>query len=119
MTIADGWGSIDKPATDALPSWHDVLDACLALTVPMHIEALRDKPLAEVYALGRDCAAITAQHGDALNYHSSTGLVLSAAANALAIGLACAAVASEGGVAFRGMHWCTRQHDGCEQERAA
>jgi hypothetical protein len=85
------------------PDRPDVLLETLRLAVPMHIEQLRDTDADQLCAIAQDAAVTIGAHGDALQFG---GQHCAAAFNALARGLAAAALTAWGGVTYRGAHWC-------------
>lgn len=80
-----------------------VLRETLALAVPMHIVELHGLPAERLAAIASAAATTIGSHGDALQYG---GKHCQEAFNALARGLAAAALVADGGVDFLGQHWC-------------
>jgi hypothetical protein len=76
----------------------------LRLAVPLHMLELRQLTARERAEIARACAATVASHGDDLQFG---GRHARDAFNALARGLAAAALTAWGGVTFAGVHWCT------------
>jgi hypothetical protein len=80
-----------------------VLGETLRFTVPFHIAEVRDRPVAWLVGEAKRAATILATHGDDMQFggkHSGEAF------NALARGLACAALVADGGVTYAGLHWC-------------
>lgn len=80
-----------------------VLVETLRLAVPMHMDELRGLPHDVLVGIARQSAVTVGSHGDALQFG---GRHCAEAFNALARGLAVAALTAWGGVTFRGLHWC-------------
>jgi hypothetical protein len=103
-TTPGDWGLVDhRPWA----SWRDCLDMLMELTVPLHIHQLRCESFDSLSTLARECAVIIGERGDSLGFHAGKDADISAAANALSIGLAISAVTCSDGVTYRNMHWCT------------
>ncbi|ONK13258.1 hypothetical protein [Streptomyces sp. MP131-18] len=81
----------------------DVLLTTLQLAVPLHREELRDLPSEQLLAIASNAATVLGSHGDALQFG---GKHCREAFNALARGLAAAALTADGGVTWLGAHWC-------------
>jgi len=81
-----------------------VLRETLRLAVPLHIRELDGLPLSVLMAISARSAAVVGTHGDDLQYG---GKHTREAFNALARGLAVAALTAWGGIEFDGLHWCT------------
>lgn len=80
-----------------------VLRETLRLAVPLHVEKLRGLDGEQLAAIANATATTVGSHGDDIQYG---GRHCAEAFNALARGLAAAALAAWGGVTFDGMHWC-------------
>jgi hypothetical protein len=92
-----------KTGHDAADWQRFVLRETLALAVPMHMAEL-ERCSPEVFtAIAGDAATVIGSHGDALQFG---GKQCAPAFNALARGLAAAALIAWGGVTFQGLHWC-------------
>jgi hypothetical protein len=81
----------------------DLLEVTLEAAVPLHIYEIRDRSQRWLLGEAQRCATIVGSQGDVLQYG---GKGCAAAFNALARGLAVAALVSDGGVTWRGQHWC-------------
>lgn len=81
-----------------------VLRETLRLAVPMHIEELRGLDGDRLAEVARSHAMTVGTHGDDLQFG---GRHCAEAFNALARGLAAAALTAWGGITFNGLHWCT------------
>jgi hypothetical protein len=81
----------------------DHLITALQMAVPLHIEQLRHLDPEQLAQLARDQAVTVGTHGDDLQYG---GRHCADAFNALARGLAAAALTAWGGVTIAGAHWC-------------
>ncbi|MFF1713550.1 hypothetical protein [Streptomyces sp. NPDC058268] len=79
----------------------------LRLAVPLHMAELRHLAPAQLVAIGSAAASIIGSKGDVLQFPSQKRGATAEAFNALARGLAAAALVAEGGVLFAGLHWCT------------
>jgi hypothetical protein len=92
-----------------------VLVETLRLAVPLHIQELRDSDLTpgQLAAIAHAAAGPVGSQGDALQFG---GKGCAEAFNALARGLAAAALTAWGGVDFAGLHWCART--GCDDRDA-
>ncbi|WP_157876173.1 hypothetical protein [Peterkaempfera griseoplana] len=75
------------------------------MAVPLWMDQLRNCTPEQVLARASRCATVVGSQGDALQFG---GKGCATAFNALAEGLACAALTAQGGVDFVGLHWCTR-----------
>ncbi|MCZ0984274.1 hypothetical protein O1L60_46810 [Streptomyces diastatochromogenes] len=84
-----------------------VLVETLRLAVPLHIAELRDRPTNVLVAIAGRSASVVGSMGDVLQFHSPKRGAAAEAFNALARGLAAAAIVTHGGVTFAGSHWCT------------
>ena len=85
-------------------SWQRmVLAETLRLAVPMHMAALHGSPPRVLAAVASASATVIGSHGDDLQFG---GQHCAAAFNALARGLAAAALTAEGGADYAGLHWC-------------
>jgi hypothetical protein len=80
-----------------------VLRETLRLAVPLHMVELRDRPAWILAAVASDAATTIGSQGDVLLFG---GKGCAQAFNALARGLAAAALTAEGGVDYLGLHWC-------------
>ncbi|MGW4075950.1 hypothetical protein ACWELB_20975 [Streptomyces asiaticus] len=80
-----------------------VLLETLRLAVPMHMDDLRGSTPEQRCAIASRCATVIGSHGDALQFG---GKHCAEAFNALARGLAAAALTAPGGVDALGGHWC-------------
>lgn len=80
-----------------------VLLETLRLAVPMHITELRPVAPEQRAAIASRCATVLGSHGDALQFG---GKHCAEAFNALARGLAAAALTAPGGIDALGGHWC-------------
>lgn len=80
-----------------------VLRESLNLAVPLHMVELHGLPPHMLAGIASDAATTIGSHGDALQYG---GKHCAGAFNALARGLAAAALTADGGVDFAGRHWC-------------
>jgi hypothetical protein len=90
--------------TVAADHQHMVLRATLQFAVPMHMIELQRLPVDMLPGIASASATTVGFHGDALQYG---GKHCAEAFNALARGLAAAALTADGGVDFAGLHWCT------------
>ncbi|MFI5748975.1 hypothetical protein ACIBBE_24275 [Streptomyces sp. NPDC051644] len=88
----------------------------LRLAVPRHIEELLQRPTADLLDTGLRSASIIGPKGDVLQFGSPKHGAAEEAFNALAQGLAAAALVTWGGVTFAGMHWCA--DPGCSDRDA-
>lgn len=80
-----------------------VLTETLRFAVPFHIaEVARHEPR-WIIGEARRMATVLATHGDDLQFG---GKHCGPAFNALARGIACAALVADGGITFAGVHWC-------------
>jgi hypothetical protein len=95
---------VTRPSeTAAIETQRMVLIETLRLAVPLHMVELDDVPAEHLLAMAtRDATAIGSQ-GDDLQFG---GRRAEAAFNALARGLAIAALTTWGGVTWQGLHWC-------------
>lgn len=82
-----------------------VLRETLALAVPLHMAELRSLDPDEITVIANGCARVVGEKGDVLQFKGHKGGATQAF-NALAKGLACAALTAWGGVTFQGLHWC-------------
>ena len=82
-----------------------VLRETLALAVPMHMAELARLSDDQLAAIASSAATVIGTHGDDLQFG---GKHCAEAFNALARGLAAAALVADGGVDFQplGLHWC-------------
>lgn len=80
-----------------------VLRQTLQLAVPMHMTGLKGLPADALTRIASEAATVVGSHGDALQFG---GKHCKEAFNALARGLAAAALCAWGGVDFDGLHWC-------------
>ncbi|WP_158676932.1 hypothetical protein [Wenjunlia vitaminophila] len=85
-----------------------MLRTSLALAVPLHMHELRGQSPATLAGIASAAADVVGSHGDDLQYG---GRHCARTFNSLARGLAAAALTAQGGVTWRGMHWC--QTPGC------
>lgn len=90
----------DSPMSDMQKM---VLLETLRLAVPMHMEELRCFTPEHRAEIASRCATVLGSHGDALQFG---GKHCREAFNALARGLAAAALTAPGGVDLLGGHWC-------------
>jgi hypothetical protein len=81
-----------------------VLLETLRLAVPMHMVELRPLEPSHRAEIASRCATVIGSHGDALQFG---GKHCAEAFNALARGLAAAALTAPGGVDALGGHWCS------------
>ncbi|MFF7411585.1 hypothetical protein [Streptomyces lydicus] len=86
-------------------TWHQqmVLRETLTLAVPMHMADLHGLPPRMLAAIASDSATTIGSRGDVLQFG---GKHCADTFNALARGLAAAALTADGGVDFAGQHWC-------------
>lgn len=80
-----------------------VLAESLQFAVPWHVAEVRGRPAAWLTGEAKRMATVLATHGDDLQFG---GKHTGDAFNALARGLACAALVADGGVTYAGLHWC-------------
>ena len=80
-----------------------VLVETLRLAVPMHMAELHGQPLGVLAGLASKAATTIGSRGDDLQFG---GRHCAQAFNALARGLAAAALTAEGGADYAGLHWC-------------
>lgn len=80
-----------------------LLQTSLFLAVPMHMDQMRHLEPLQLCEIASQCAHIVGQHGDDLQ---AGGGHCAEAHNALARGLAAAALVAPGGVDYLGAHWC-------------
>ncbi|WNI19936.1 hypothetical protein [Actinacidiphila sp. ITFR-21] len=97
--------------TAAISAQQMVLQETLRLTVPLHIQELRCHTTDTLMAISTQSAAIVGSKGDILQFHGRRGETTEVF-NALARGLAVAALLAYGGVDFLGIHWCA--DPGCQ-----
>lgn len=91
-------------AADPAAQWQRmVLLETLRLAVPLHITELAERPVEQLLAMAARDAETVGTHGDDLQYG---GKHCAPAFNALARGLAIAALTAWGGVTWHGLHWC-------------
>lgn len=102
MTIADNAG-LGKTSDVATDTQHMVLRETLRLAVPMHVVEMQHLEPHHLTAIASNSATVVGSHGDALQFG---GKHCAKAFNALARGLAAAALTAQGGVDFIGLHWC-------------
>lgn len=88
----------------------DLIRLTLSAAVPMHVHEIRGHTADWLLQESQRCADVIAGKGDVLQYG---GKGCADAFNALARGLACAALVAEGGVTWQGMHWCAEQGELC------
>lgn len=81
-----------------------VLLETLKLAVPMHMAELRHCSPDALTAIASEAATVVGSHGDALQFG---GQHCAEAFNALARGMAAAALVAWGGITWQGLHWCT------------
>lgn len=103
MTIADNTGLGKTRETAAAEAQQMVLRETLRLAVPMHMVELCGLDPDHLAAIASHAATAIGSHGDALQYG---GKHCREAFNALARGLAAAALTADGGVDYGGQHWC-------------
>ncbi|MCZ1019385.1 hypothetical protein [Streptomyces noursei] len=84
-----------------------VLVEALRVAVPLHMLELSKHTPAEVMAIAQASASVIASKGDVLQFQTPKRGETAKAFNALARGLAAAALTAWGGVTFMGLHWCT------------
>lgn len=80
-----------------------VLRETLRLAVPRHLNELDGLPLDMLTSIATASAVTVGTHGDDLQFG---GKHCAEAFNALARGLAVAALVAWGGVTYEGLHWC-------------
>jgi hypothetical protein len=80
-----------------------VLLETLRLAVPLHIDDMRHLDPQHLTRVAQSAAATVGSRGDDLQFG---GRHCAEAFNALARGLAAAALVAWGGVTFNGLHWC-------------
>lgn len=83
-----------------------VLRETLRLAVPLHMRELEGLQPDTLTAIGKRSAAIVGEKGDVLQYGGHKRGEAADVFNALARGLAAAALTAWGGVRFDGLHWC-------------
>lgn len=91
----------------AAETQHTVLRETLRLAVPMHMIELHNWGPEHLAVVASDAATTVGSHGDALQFG---GKHCSDTFNAVARGLAAAALTAQGGVDFLGLHWCANPH---------
>lgn len=79
------------------------LTIALSAAVPLHREEIRQRSDEWLLAEASRCSTVVASKGDVLQFG---GKGSAECFNALARGLACAALVAEGGVTWLGQHWC-------------
>ncbi|RXS78887.1 hypothetical protein EST92_19845 [Streptomyces sp. TM32] len=91
--------------SEAEATWHQqmVLRETLTLAVPLHMVELHGLSPDRLAGIASDAATTIGSHGDALQFG---GKHCAEAFNALARGLAAAALTADGGADFAGHHWC-------------
>lgn len=89
--------------TPATQWQHTVLRETRRLAVPLHTDRMRGLPPGSLTAIASDCATTIGTHGDDLMFG---GQHCKTAFNALARGLAAAALTADGGIDWDGLHWC-------------
>lgn len=92
--------------TDALEAQRTALRETLRVAVPLHIIELRGLPLDMLLGISARCAGIVGEKGDILQFKGGKRGETAEVFNALARGLAAAALVADGGVDFIGLHWC-------------
>lgn len=80
-----------------------VLRETLRLAVPLHMAELERLPVDMLPGIASAAATVVGSHGDALQFG---GKHCREAFNALARGLAAAALTAPGGIDYLGAHWC-------------
>lgn len=83
-----------------------VLVETLRVAVPLHMLNLSKRTPGELAQIAQTSASAIGSQGDILQFRSSKKGETAKAFNALARGLAAAALVTWGGVTFLGMHWC-------------
>lgn len=90
---------------DAAETQRMVLRETLRLAVPLHINELRGRAPETLTAISSRAATTVGSKGDTLQFGGRRGEAAEVF-NALARGLAAAALVADGGVDFLGLHWC-------------
>lgn len=80
-----------------------VMRETLRMAVPMHMVELHGLPDDMLAQIASNAATVIGTHGDDLQYG---GKHCVPTFNALARGLAAAALVAQGGVDYEGLHWC-------------
>ena len=88
---------------EAMTTQHMVLRETLGLAVPMHMAELDGLSVEHLCLVASTASEVIGSHGDALQLG---GKHCREAFNALARGLAAAALVTPGGIDFIGRHWC-------------
>ncbi|MFD9561534.1 hypothetical protein [Streptomyces sp. NPDC059994] len=84
-----------------------VLVESLRLAVPLHMMILHEHAPAELVRIAETAASVIGSQGDVLQFGSPQRGEAAQAFNALARGLAAAALTAQGGATFMHLHWCT------------
>lgn len=83
-----------------------VLRETLLLAVPLHMVELHGRDPETLAAISTNSASVVASKGDTLQFKGGKRGEAAEVFNALARGLAAAALTAEGGIDFLGLHWC-------------
>lgn len=73
--------------------------------MPLWIDRLKDRPVDYLIERARECGQVIAEKGDIIQFRSKKKGETARAFDALAQGLACAALVVPGGVTFLGVTW--------------
>ncbi|MCY0943483.1 hypothetical protein [Streptomyces antarcticus] len=87
-----------------------VLVESLRAAVPLHMMQLGSRSPEELIRIAGESATVVGSEGDVLQFRSTKRAETAKAFNALARGLAAAALVAWGGATFAGLHWCTIRH---------
>jgi len=85
----------------------DLMIIALSASVPLFREEFRDRSPEWLIGEASRMSTILGSQGDVLQYGGGKPGTAAGAFNALARGLACAALIAEGGVDWLGQHWCS------------
>ncbi|MGW7314716.1 hypothetical protein [Streptomyces sp. NPDC054865] len=88
-------------------SQNPALIETLRLAVPLHMASLSGLSASNLVEIATRSASVVGSKGDVLQFHSPKRGAAAEAFNALAKGLAVAALVAWGGCTFLGVHWCT------------
>ncbi len=96
-----------KDSAGLAASENIVLIETLRVAVPWHMLILSSRSPAALQRMAKEASSVIGSKGDVLQFRSPKKGESAAAFNALARGLAAAALVAWGGATFAGLHWCT------------
>lgn len=96
-----------KDSADLACSENIVLTETLRVAVPWNMLILSSCSPAALQRIATGASSVIGSKGDVLQFRSPKKGAPAAAFNALARGLAAAALVAWGGATFAGLHWCT------------